>query len=96
MKSNVQKQTAEARVVKKYHKIYVPLVELVQALQDLEPGSTLIDQAEFTQGDKNLHLEYTAKPVRLMINSENKKFTLIIEELNKDALSLSPIPRKDR
>ena len=40
MKQPVSKETAEIRVVRKYHKLYKPLIELVDALQFLEPGGT--------------------------------------------------------
>lgn len=85
MKTTPPKRTAEARVVKKYHKLYAPLVELVHALQDLEPGGTLISHAEFTQMDKSVRVEYRATPALLVINADNCKFTLNVEELSADS-----------
>ena len=40
---SISKETAEVRVVRKLDKLYVPLVELIDALQNLEPGGTLVD-----------------------------------------------------
>lgn len=81
------KRTAEARLVKRYHKLYVPLIELIQALQDLEPGTMLIDNAEFSETNKNIHVEYKAKPIQLMINTDS--------QLSKDARSIVSPTRKD-
>lgn len=83
MRADIPKRTAEARLVKRYHKLYVPLVELVQALQDLEPGTMLIDSAEFTKTDKNVRVEYKVKPVQLVIQDGGQKFTLSVEETHK-------------
>ena len=49
MKADLDKRTAETRVIAKYKKLYTPLVELVAALQNLDPGGTLVDEAKITQ-----------------------------------------------
>ena len=49
MKQPVSKETAEVRVVRKYHKLYKPLIELVDALQFLEPGGTLVNDVKFAE-----------------------------------------------
>lgn len=95
MRVSVSKETAEARLVKRYHKLYIPLVELIQSLQDLEPGTMLIDSAEFTKIDRNIRVEYKIKPVRLTINTGNQKLILQIEELSRDARSVASSARKD-
>ncbi|MDN5274739.1 MAG: hypothetical protein JWP06_640 [Candidatus Saccharibacteria bacterium] len=95
MRASVPKRTAETRLVKRYHKLYVPLVELVQTLQDLEPGTMLIDSAEFTKTDKNIRVEYKVRPVRLMIDTDDQRLMLQIEEFSKDARSVTSPARKD-
>jgi len=61
MKSPVSKATAEARVMRKYSKLYVGLVELVSSLQNMEPGATLVDEATFTKKkDGGVQLAYKA------------------------------------
>ncbi len=81
MKSPVSKSTAETRVMRKYAKLYAPLVELVASLQDLEPGGTLVDEAEFTKKeDGGVSVTYKARPVQLTIIDSHRKFTLRVEE----------------
>ena len=81
MKANIDKQTAETRVVAKYKKLYAPLVELVAALQNLEPGGTLVDGAKITQTKNGVRVVYKARPVRLVVVADKRKFTLRIDEL---------------
>lgn len=95
MRVCISKETAEARLVKRYHKLYIPLVELVQSLQDLEPGTMLIDSAEFIETDKNVRVEYKTKPVQLMIRTGDQRFILRLEELSEDARSVTSLARKD-
>lgn len=84
MKAPVDKFTAETRVVSKYHKLYVPLVELVDALQNLELGGTLVDEAKFTnKKDGGIRVAYKARPVRMVIVDGKRKFTLRVDELGK-------------
>ena len=65
MKANIDKQTAETRVVAKYKKLYVPLIELVSALQNLEPGGTLVDEAKITKTNEGtIRVEYKARQAR--------------------------------
>jgi hypothetical protein len=82
MKSEVSKETAETRVTRKYAKLYVPLIELVDTLQNLEPGGILVDEAEFTKKDDGgLRVAYKARPMQLTIIEGHRRFSLKVEEL---------------
>jgi len=85
MKTQPSKERAESRVVNRYHKLYRPLIELVDALQDLEPGGTLVDDIKISDsgsGD-NVHIEYVAHPISLTIKDGSKTFVLRIAEDGK-------------
>jgi hypothetical protein len=55
----------------------------------------LIDSAEFTKIDRNIRVEYKVKPVRLTINAGSQKLILQVEELSKDAQSVTQPTEKD-
>lgn len=82
MKAPISKETAEARVVAKYHKLYQPLVELVDALQRLEPGGTLVDDVTFTDkpDEHKVSIAYAARPVMLTIKDKGRTFILRVLE----------------
>lgn len=82
MKAPISKQTAEARVVRKYQKLYKPLIELVDSLQNLEPGGTLVDDVVIKKKDSGgIRIAYAAKPVMLTIKDKDRIFMLrVIEE----------------
>ena len=83
MKQPVSQSTAEARVMRKYSKLYVVLIELVDALQNMEPGGTLVDEATFTKKkDGGMRIAYKARPVQLVINDGQRKFSLRVDEVN--------------
>ncbi len=56
MKTQPSKERAESRVVNRYHKLYVPLIELIDALQDLEPGGTLVENVRISRFTSNMSL----------------------------------------
>lgn len=78
MKTQPSKERAENRVVNRYHKLYKPLIELVDALQDLEPGGTVVEDVRIgrSETDKQIHIEYAARPVTLTITEDGKVFVL--------------------
>jgi len=83
MKTPISKATAEVRVVNKYHKLYVPLIDLVNALQNMEPGGTLVDDVTFTDKPEGhtVRVAYVARPVMLTIKDKHRTFILrVIEE----------------
>jgi len=84
MKIQPSKERAESRVVNRYHKLYKPLIELVDALQDLEPDGTLVDNIQISKNSENkVHIEYAAHPVTLRIKDDSKIFTLRVVEAAK-------------
>jgi hypothetical protein len=84
MRARVSKHMAEYRVVKRYHRLYVPLIELIQSLQDLAPnGAQLSEKVELEQGDGFVSVSYTTKPVELIIVDGSKRFVLKVEETSK-------------
>lgn len=87
MKEPLAKTTAEARVVTKYHKLYKPLMELVDCLQYLEPGGTLIDDVTIAdrQDGEKIRVAYTAHPVMLTIQTKDRAFILRIVEAMQGA-----------
>lgn len=76
MKKQPTKEVAETRVVNKYHQLYKPLMELVDVLQDLEPGGTLVDDVVLTRDEQKVRIAYTAHPVMLTIQEEGRAFIL--------------------
>jgi hypothetical protein len=82
MKQPIPKETAEIQVVRKYHRLYKPLIELVDALQFLEPGGTLVDDVTFTDKseENKVSIAYAARPIMLTIEDEGRTFILRIME----------------
>lgn len=85
MKTQPSKERAESRVVNRYHKLYIPLVELIDSLQDLDPGGTLVDDIKLTQNqaDKKILIQYKAHPVKLTIDDGKRAFVLQIINVEK-------------
>jgi len=89
MRAPISRETAEFRVVNKYHKLYEPLIDLVNALQLIEPGGTLIDNVTLTEKstESKVEIAYTARPVMLTIKDKDRTFILrVIEERNGQRL----------
>lgn len=77
MENKISHDQAKANVVGKYHKLYEPLIELVDALQGLEPGGTLIDDIVIGQETR---VAYAAHPVMLTIRDGDRTFILRVVE----------------
>ena len=81
MRARPTPQAAERRIAAKYHKLHVPIVELVRALQDaLPPGTALGSMVELTQIDGHIEVATTLTARRLILNDGTHRFTLTIEE----------------
>lgn len=73
---------SEKRVVQKYAKLYEALMELNIALQNLEPGGTVVNRAKFDRApDGHVRVHYIAQPRQLIIEEEGKRFMLRVEEM---------------
>lgn len=84
MRARVSKHMAEYRVVKRYHRLYMPLIELIQSLQDLAPnGAQISEKVELEQGDGFVSVSYTTKPIELIIVDGKRRFVLKIEEADE-------------
>lgn len=85
MRTRPSKERAESRVVSRYYKLCKPLVELVDALQDLEPGGTVVEDVRLgrSESDRQIHIEYAARPVTLTITEDDKIFTLRVAGKSK-------------
>ncbi|MFB8276976.1 hypothetical protein [Nocardia colli] len=84
MRKPLPKSVAEQRVAHKYEKLYVPLMELAHAVQDLEPGATTISEVEFTITDNTMHIEYKAHPFMVTIAKGSRRFSLRMDDLHAD------------
>jgi len=82
MKTSPSKERAESRVINRYQRLYKPLIELIDALQDLEPGGTLVDDVKIgkSETDRKVRVEYTAHPITLTIKENDKAFVLRVIE----------------
>lgn len=80
MRSPGLRATVEARIVKRYHKLYTPLIELVQSVQDLESDGIQAADIELTRDGGDIVIQYATKATRLTINDGDKKFILQIEK----------------
>jgi hypothetical protein len=83
MTTKASNDQAKARVAEGYRELYRPLMELVDALQDLEPGGTLIDDAVVMRDKQEVRIAYVARPVMLTIRDEDKTFILRVVESTK-------------
>lgn len=80
----ISTQVAENKVVKKYEKLYSSLIELVSALQILEPGGTLVDDVVISQKEEGkIRLAYVATPIQLTIEDKDRRFILRVIENNQ-------------
>ena len=86
MKTSLTREAAELKVVNKYQKLYAPLIDLVNALQLMEPGGTLVDDVVFsdTADDHKVRIAYTAHPIMLTIQTKERVFILrMVEGLHR-------------
>ena len=80
-RAKINQEVAERRIAKRYHKLHIPIVELVQALQDAIPNGTVLgERIELKQVDGHIDVAMTLMPIRFVLNDGQRKFTLIIEE----------------
>lgn len=83
-RSKINPEVVERRIAKRYRKLHVPIVELVQALQDAVPSGTVLgERIELKQMDGHIDVAMTLKPTHLVLNDGERRFTLIIEEIAK-------------
>lgn len=79
MRKSQSGPTAEARIVKRYHKLYTPLIELIQAVQDIQADGVQVAEIEMTRDGGDIVIECNLKATRLIINDEDRRFSLQVE-----------------
>jgi hypothetical protein len=84
MRNQLSKEAGEAKLLKRYHRLYTPIVELIQTLEDIiPPGAVLGDKIELSQVDGYVEVATTLKPRILILNDGKRRFRLVIEEIKK-------------
>lgn len=74
-----------ARIVRNFYRLYSQLTALIEALESLEPGGTLIDDITFDNNrDGPIRIEFTAKPLMLAIRNRKRIMILRTVELTGD------------
>lgn len=87
MREKTDQDTAEKRIASRYKKLHIPIVELVQALQDAIPSEvTLGEKVVFKQMNGYIEVATTLKPRTLVLEDGQRKFTLIIEEISPSSV----------
>lgn len=82
MKSPVSPQQAKAEIARKFNKLYGPLAELIDALQTIEPGGTLLDAVRLeSSAAGEVRLEYVARPKMLTVTTKNRTLILRVVEV---------------
>ena len=82
MRTPVPKETAKAKIARKFDQLYIPLTELIDALQTIEPGGTLLDPVKLeSSAAGHVELEYVAQPKMLTITTEQRKLILRVLEV---------------
>jgi hypothetical protein len=81
MRQPVNKERAESRVVSEDHKLYVSLIELIRAVQDLAPrGMEGEDTVELTKGDGDLQIAFRPRPVTVVIRGGKRTVNVQLKE----------------
>jgi hypothetical protein len=87
----VSQEIAEHQVVRKYNKLYDSLLDLVTALNVLEPGGTLLDDIKFeTKEDGTVRVSFVTTPIQLTVATKERTFILRVIEETGDRPKLSP------
>lgn len=69
-------------IAKRFNALYTPLVQLIEALDVVEPGGTLAEDIRVLGEDGNtVRLEFVARPTVLTINDGARKMVLRVVEL---------------
>lgn len=81
MRAAVSREAAQAQVTAKYRKLHKSLIELVSALNLLEPGGTLLDDVTVTtKEDGRVRIAYVTTPMQVAITTPERKFILKVIE----------------
>ena len=83
MKGQIDPDTAKARIAERYTKLHTSLLELVDALNIVEPGGTLAEDVHFTTRDGSIKIAYSATPINVRIYTPECVFILRVIERTK-------------
>lgn len=86
MQGQMTLEAARARVTTTYHKLHKTLLELVAALNVIEPGGTLLEDIVITDAKAGrIRIAYVATPIQITINTPERKLILkVIENAGED------------
>jgi hypothetical protein len=78
------RERAESRLVSRYHKLHEPLIELVQALEDVLPiGMQLGDTVDLITKGGELLIFDKPRPARVVLHDKDHTFVLEISKARK-------------
>ena len=78
-------KTVEARIIQKYRQLHKTLLQLVDELQVLEPGGTLMDDIVIQiEQSGPLRIAYSAEPLVVSIADGGKKFIVRVMEMDAE------------
>jgi hypothetical protein len=81
MRTRPSRERTESRIVHRYHKLYTPLIELVQSVEDLLPAGMQVDDTiELTKKEGEVLINCKARPVRLILHDKDYTFTLEVRK----------------
>lgn len=81
MQGQITPEAVRTRIVTAYRRVYKNLLELVAALNVIEPGGTLLeDVVIIDKKEGRIGITYSAVPLQVTISSEERKFILKVIE----------------
>lgn len=84
MRTRPSHDRATSRVVNRYHKLYEPLIELVQSIEDLlPPGLQLDETVELSTDEGEISIAYKVRPMRLVVHDADNTFVLEVRKPSK-------------
>jgi hypothetical protein len=75
--TNPVSSAAEQKIMRKYKKVYGSVLDLLKAIQSVEPGGVLTDDIVINEkSNGQLQLGYVATPVQLTVSIKERTFIL--------------------
>lgn len=79
-KIEAEKKAADRRITRAFHRVERPLTALIAELAAAE-APTAIDEAEFSETETGVHLEYRARPIGVSFIGEGRKISVRVEPI---------------
>lgn len=84
MRTRPTKERAESRFDNRYKKLYEPLVDLIQSLEDmLPPGYQLGDKVDITLKEGKYTINGSGRPPKLVLHDASNTYVLEIRKAAK-------------